>query len=75
DSNDPYHITEMVAEHMLTNGFANEAEYERATTVLKGEVPENYFEDGYWNLDWETAPAQVASLVNYLVRQPEFQLM
>jgi len=75
DSNDPYHITEVVAEHVLAKGFADEAEYERATSVLKGEVPENYFEDGSWNLDWETAPAQVALLVNYLVRQPEFQLM
>ncbi|MEN0046941.1 MAG: DUF1800 domain-containing protein [Bacteroidota bacterium] len=75
DSNDPYHITEVLTDHFLTQGFANEDEYERATSVLKGEVPENYFEDGYWNLDWETAPAQVALLVNYLVRQPEFQLM
>lgn len=74
DSNDPYYITSVLADHLLPNGFSNEEEYERATIVLKSEVPENYFEDGSWNLDWQTAPTQVALLTNYLVRQPEFQL-
>ncbi|MEM0994241.1 MAG: DUF1800 domain-containing protein [Bacteroidota bacterium] len=74
DSNDPYFITRMVADHVLPNGFTSEEEYDRATTVLKSEVPENYFEDGSWNLYWDTAPGQVALLVNYLVRQPAFQL-
>ncbi|MEM1325563.1 MAG: DUF1800 domain-containing protein [Bacteroidota bacterium] len=74
DSTDPFYITRVISDHMLAKGFANDVEYDRATAVFKSEVPENYFEDGTWNLDWDIAPVQVALLLNYLVRQPAFQL-
>jgi uncharacterized protein (DUF1800 family) len=74
DSTDPFYITRVISDHMLAKGFVNDIEYDRATSVFKSEVPENYFEDGTWNLDWDIAPAQVALLINYLVRQPAFQL-
>lgn len=74
NSNDPALITEMITNHFLPNGLQNTAEYERATEVLKGDVPQNYYDDGQWSLEWDSAPAQVAFLIYYLARLPEFQL-
>ena len=48
--------------------------YERATIVLKWEVPQNYYDNGWWNLDWETIPIQVVFLLQHIARLPEFQL-
>lgn len=72
---DPDEITKVITDFVLPNGFPNTTAYDRATTIFKSEVPENYYEDGSWNLDWESAPAQVALLLNHLLKQPEFQLM
>ncbi len=74
DSNDPYFIVQQIVEHFLPNGLQTADAYDRATTVFKGEIPENYYEDGQWSLYWDTAPAQVALLLDHLLRQPEFQL-
>lgn len=75
NSNDPYYITQVIIDHLMPNGLDNPAEYERATVVFKSEVPENYYEDGSWNLGWDIAAGQVALLLNYLTQQPDFQLM
>ena len=45
-----------------------------AISIFKGEVPENYFEDGTWSLDDETVPRQVYELLRFFVTLPEFQL-
>jgi uncharacterized protein (DUF1800 family) len=45
-----------------------------AVGVFKGEVPENYFEDGTWSLNDSTVPRQVYDLMRFLVTLPEFQL-
>ena len=47
--------------------------YDRATVVFKGEIPQNYYDDGTWNLFWDTVPAQVGVLLDYISRIPEFQ--
>ncbi len=73
-SNDPAEITQMIADYFLPNGFFDPETYTRATDVLKWDVPQNYYDEGSWNLYWETAPLQVALLMQYVCRQPEFQL-
>ncbi|GJM34929.1 MAG: hypothetical protein DHS20C18_39300 [Saprospiraceae bacterium] len=73
-SNDPALITQVIADYFLPNGFYSPEIYDRATTALKWEVPQNYYDEGSWNLYWETAPLQVAVLMQYICRQPEFQL-
>lgn len=45
-----------------------------AVQYFKGEVPENYFEDGTWNLNYQDVPYQVVNLLYYLTRLPEWQL-
>ncbi len=74
NSNDPYAVSRAIVDYLIPNGFQNEDTYERAAIVFKSEIPENYYEDGSWNLYWEEAPTQVGLLIRYLIRQPDFQL-
>lgn len=45
-----------------------------ALQYFKGEIPENYFEDGTWNLYFPEVPYQVLNVMYYLTRLPEWQL-
>lgn len=45
-----------------------------AIAYFKANIPENYFQDGSWNLYWDEAPYQIVNMLYYLVRLPEFQL-
>lgn len=75
DSKDGALITELIINHFLANGLQTQDEYDRAFIAFQAEIPAHYFYDGSWNLSWETAPAQVALLLDHLIRKPEFQLM
>lgn len=72
--NDPSIIVREVAEYLLPEGLQTEFYYDQLLEVFKWEVPENYFEDGSWNLDWDTVPAQIGFLLQFLIRQPEYQM-
>ncbi len=71
---DPEEATRAIVDTMLPNGLHSELEYQRATQVFKHEIPQNYFDNGLWNLNWDTVPAQVALLMNHVVQLPEYQL-
>lgn len=72
---DPYEVTQALIDHLVPSGLSDLDAYEQATTVFKWEVPQNYFETGEWNLDWDTAPIQLAFLLQHITRMPEFQLL
>ncbi len=73
NSNDPAVIVEAIASHYI--GLPISAEHLQVAVLnFKGEIPENYFEDGSWNLFWDEAPEQMVNLLSYLTRLPEFQL-
>lgn len=74
DSTDPALVAQSIADHFIPNGLSSPELYQGATETFKFEVPQNYFDEGLWNLDWETAPVQVTLLLQYLSRLPEFQL-
>lgn len=74
DSNDPEFITTVIADRLLGKPFHTLSDYEVAIDVFKGDVPQGYYDDGTWNLYWDTAPAQVAGLLIHLAKAPEFQL-
>lgn len=74
NENDATFITNSIIEYFLPKGLQFDREYEEALAVFKSEVPENYFEDGTWNLNWDSAPAQVFYLINHIANLPEFQL-
>ena len=74
DARDVAAVTRAIVDFVLPRGLPAEAEYASATEVMRGEVPSRYFDDGLWSLDFEYAPEQVAVLLEYLFRRPEFQL-
>ncbi len=76
NSNDPEFVTEVIIDFFIPQGLQSPEEYAKATTVFKWEVPENYFQDGSWNLDWEEniIVGQMYYLLRHISRLPEFQL-
>lgn len=74
DSNDPVVVTQSIVDHFIGNGLNSVVAYDRATDVFKWEVPQNYYDQELWDLDWDTVPAQVALLLQHIARIPEFQL-
>lgn len=73
--NDPALVTRKVVDYFLPTELHTPEIYERATQVFKVDIPSNYFDDGSWNLNWDSVPWQMTSLIIYLTRIPEFQLM
>ena len=45
-----------------------------AVLYFKGDIPQNYFDDGTWNLYWEEAPFQIILLLEFIFKLPEYQL-
>lgn len=74
NSNDVEQVVQSIVEYFLPNGLQGNMAYNSAVTVFKDEVPQNYFDDGSWNLDWDTISFQMTKLMHHLGRQPEFQL-
>lgn len=74
--NDATLISKTIVDHFIPHGLQNEEAYERALTVFKIQIPENYFDDGSWSLYWEEdiVATQIYSLLRHVVRLPEFQL-
>lgn len=67
-------VVRAITGFLIPNGLQTEEDYARALRVFKHEVPQNYFDNRQWNLDWDIAPAQVALLIQHLGKLPEFQL-
>jgi len=74
ESIDPYHVTQMIVDHFIPNGLQTQQAYDQATIIFKWEVPQNYYENGIWNMHFDTVPVQVVLLLQHISRLPEFQL-
>ncbi|MEM7187677.1 MAG: DUF1800 family protein [Bacteroidota bacterium] len=74
DSNDPAFITEVMVDHFVPKTLHTLSDYEAATDVFKWDIPQNYYDDGTWNLSWSEAPYQCLLLLVHICRMPEFQL-
>ena len=74
DSINPFEVTQKIIDFLVPNGLQDPMAYEHATVAFKSEIPQNYFDNEQWSLDWETAPGQVALLLVHIGRLPEFQL-
>ncbi len=68
-------ITQSIVDYFLPRPLHEAAAYETATNVFKGEVPQQFFEDGTWTLAlFPQVPFQVLALINHIIRLPEFNL-
>lgn len=74
DSNDPQFITQVMVDHFMTKPLYTANDYVIATDIFKWDVPQNYYDDGIWNLSWSSAPLQCLLLLVHIVKMPEFQL-
>lgn len=74
NSNSPDIIAQAFIDHFSAKGLVGENAYETATDVLKWDIPQNYYDTGAWNLDWDSAGYQLIRLLQHIFRQPEFQL-
>ncbi len=73
-SNDPAYITQTILDYILVYELPNPEEYEAAIDVFKLDIPQNYYDEGLWDLSWEQVPKQVFELLKFVIRIPEFQL-
>jgi uncharacterized protein (DUF1800 family) len=74
NSNEVEEVVQSIVEYMIPVGLTTDMEFEEAVDVFKDRIPQNYFEDGSWNLDWDEAPYQIILLLRHLVRLPDFQI-
>ena len=74
DSIDPVYITQVMVDFLLAKPLFTQSDYDIATDIFKWEIPQNYYDEGLWNLDWEEAPYQVLQLLIHIATWPEFQL-
>jgi uncharacterized protein (DUF1800 family) len=77
-SNNPDVIARPIIDFVLPKGLLTEPDYEKAFAVFRSDIDETYYEGGTtpsWTLAiWPQAPFQVYLLLQYLAREPEFQL-
>ena len=75
---DPDVVARLIIDFILPKGLLDEGEYDKAFAIFRSDVEEVYFEGGNqesWTLfGWPQAPFQVYLLLQYLARQPEYQL-
>jgi hypothetical protein len=74
DSIDPEYITRVLVDYFLSKELHSPGDYDIATDIFKWEIPQNYYDEGLWNLSWSEAPYQVSLLLKHIARMPEFQL-
>lgn len=74
ETKDPAIIVKAIVDYFLPKGLQTEADYNRAVEKFKEDWPKDVFESGWWNLDREDTEWQVAALISYLFRLPEFHL-
>jgi hypothetical protein len=74
NSIDPYYITMVIIDRLMSKELHTIEDYDTATDIFKWEIPQNYYDDGLWNLDWPQAPLQVSLLLKHIATIPEFQL-
>lgn len=77
-STNPDVVARLIIDFILPKGLLDETEYAKAFATFRSDIEEVYYEGGNqesWTLaTWPQAPFQVYLLLQFLARQPEFQL-
>jgi len=63
-----------IIDHFMPKGFKSQLDYDIALAVFQEGVPEIYFEDGTWDIDYPDLKLQVRNLMYHIVKLPEFNL-
>jgi len=73
NSTDPAVVTNALTD-FFTGQNLEPLYLQAATAYFKSGVPDHYFTNGIWSLNYAQVPYQVINLLQYLARMPEFQL-
>ena len=73
-SNDVNVIVKAIMDWFLPSELLEEQDYQNAIDIFKLTIPDNYFTDGIWTVDFDDVPKQIRILMNHIIRQPEFYL-
>jgi uncharacterized protein (DUF1800 family) len=77
-SSNPDVIARQIVDFILPKGLLDEGEYQKAFDTFRFDIDPEYYQGGNqesWTLAiWPQAPQQVYLLLQFLARQPEFQL-
>jgi len=71
---DPALVAQKIVDRFVPKTLFTASDYVLATTVFKGDVPQNYYDNNQWDLNWGSVPYQVVLLLQHIFRMPEFQL-
>ncbi len=71
---DPALVAATIVDFLVVKGLPTAQDYQNATDVFKGSVPQNYFDEGVWNIGWDEYINQVRQLLYHIVKLPEYQL-
>ena len=71
---DPKIIVDKLKQFMFCSYEIKAVERLDAINIFKGDIPDNYYDDGTWDLSYESVPNQVYNLILYFISLPEFQL-
>ena len=74
DEKNPSTIVHKMKDYMFCKFDMKSEEMVDAINVFKGDIPENYYEDGTWTLSFESVPNQVFNLMLFFINLPEYQL-
>ncbi|MEL6132775.1 MAG: DUF1800 domain-containing protein, partial [Bacteroidota bacterium] len=74
NSQDAAAVTQAIVDFFIPHGLQTPEAYERATKIFQAEIPQNYFDEGIWSLDFDGAQWQIFMLMQHIARLPEFQL-
>ncbi len=74
NSSDPYVVAKSVVDRFVPKELYSATDYDNATDVFKANIPQNYYDDGQWDLYWDQVPYQVVLLLLHLAKMPELQI-
>jgi len=74
NSNDPYIVSRSIIDRFVPKELHTLTDYTNAGDVFKANIPQNYYDDGLWDLYWDQVPYQVVLLLLHLAKMPELQI-
>ncbi len=75
DSKSPDTVCAALINYFTPQGMYDLVHFDAAVKAFRTDfIPDYYYDNEIWSLDWEDAPFQITLLLLHLVRQPEFQL-
>ena len=74
DETNPEIIVKSFFRFLLCEYEINEQDLIDGIEVFKNDLPDIYFSDGTWNLDYDSASYQTCLLLMFILKLPEYQL-